>query len=274
MDQRIPIILHPLLQEYLGRLKQEMPGQIVAFYLEGSIALGEFNPRLSDIDFIAVLNGKITTEEFLNILRIHKALEKQYPAWKMSGMYFQVQDIGCQGPTKQPFSAYRDGRLKWANRFDLGLVTWWILKNHGVTVFGMPPQFLNITVNMEDLIRLQRENLNTYWASWTTRPGRVLTLASDWGIQWTVLGVLREFYTIHEQQVTSKMRAGEYALSCLPGRWHPLIREAMAIRQPPKPSYYPSRIQRAFDAFHFVKSVIQDCNNFPAPDKTQTIYKG
>jgi hypothetical protein len=213
MDPRVPLMLHPLLQGYTDRIMQEMPGRLAALYLEGSIALGEFNPRFSDIDFIAIGNGRVSAEEFISILKVHKDLEKQYPASKMSGMYFQFQDLGCQDQTKEPFLTYHYGRLNWMDRFDLGLVTWWILKNHGIAVFGLPSKSLDITVNIEDLIRLQHENLNTYWAGWTTRPRRLLTLASDWGVQWTVLGVLREFYTIHEHQITSKIRAGEYQYS-------------------------------------------------------------
>jgi hypothetical protein len=273
MDLRIPTILHPLLQEHTDSIKQDMPGQVAAVYLEGSIALGEFNPRWSDIDFITVLNGRATTDEFRKILRIHRKAESQYPSWKMSGMYSQVQDLGCQNGPKEPFPTYHDGKLNWTDRFELGLVTWWILKNHGIALFGLPPLSLDITVNMEDLIQLQQKNLNTYWATWKTRPGRIGTLTTNWGVQWTVLGVLRQFYTIHEQQITSKIGAGEYALSCLPECWHLIIREAIAIGQTPNLSYYWSRIKRAFDAIHFLKTMIQSCNDFLAPVQKRTVYK-
>jgi hypothetical protein len=152
--------------------------------------------------------------------------------------------------------------LKQADRFELSSVTWWILKNHGIGVFGPPLQALNINVNLDQMIRVQCKNLNTYWASWTTRPGRILALLSDWGVQWTVLGVLRQFYTIHEHRITSKIKAGECALTCFPMPWHPLIREAIALRQTLSLTHYPSRIKRAYDALYFIRYVIQVCNDF------------
>ena len=50
MNERIPPILHPLLQDYSRRVNQELPGFVNAFYLVGSLALDEFNPRLSDME--------------------------------------------------------------------------------------------------------------------------------------------------------------------------------------------------------------------------------
>lgn len=85
MDQRIPPILHPILQDYTQRTEQEVPGQIAALYLEGSIALDSFNPRLSDIDFIAILGSKATSNDFKKILRIHKAIDRN------------TQDGNCPG---------------------------------------------------------------------------------------------------------------------------------------------------------------------------------
>lgn len=53
-DQRIPNVLHPLLQSFTRQAEQEIPGRITAFYLEGYITLDAFCLRMSDIDFIAV----------------------------------------------------------------------------------------------------------------------------------------------------------------------------------------------------------------------------
>jgi hypothetical protein len=261
MDQRIPQVLDPLLLKYTDTVVQQMPGRVTAFYLEGSIALGDFNPRLSDIDFVSVLNSPATSTDRETIQKIHRDLERKYP-WKMSGMYFQPGDIGCLEKTKEPFLVFHDGKLKTSNRFELSSVTWWILKYHGIAVFGAPPESLNLEMDMEHLIQVQQENLNTYWASWTKRPSRMLSLASDWWLQWTVLGVVRQFHTIHKRRITSKVKAGEYACSYLPENWHPIIREAMALRENPKRRIYQSRIRRAIDAFQLIKYVIRSCNEF------------
>jgi len=261
MDQRIPVVIQPLLQEYIYRLGVEMPGRISACYLVGSIALGAFNPRLSDIDFVAVLEGRAAQAEFAKILNVHKQLEIQHPQWKIEGLYFQAGDLGCADDVLQPYLSYHDGRLKWSERFVLSSVTWWILKQRGIALFGPPPETLAITVGMDDLVRKQRENLNSYWAGWTKRPGRRLALLSDWGVEWSVLGVLRLFYTIREHDITSKTGAGEYALRHVPERWHAIIQEALALREGTGESFYRSKLKRANEAASFLRYVIRTCND-------------
>jgi hypothetical protein len=262
VDSRIPTILQPLFQEFTNRIDQEMPGRISAFYLEGSIALDGFNPRLSDVDFVAVLNSQVTTCEVKKIRSLHESMEHKYPQWKLSGRYFQHSDLGCLNEAIQPHLNYHDGKLMWSSRFNLSEITWWILKNHGIAVFGPPPQSLNYTVDMDNLVQNQLENMNTYWASYTTRLDGLLALLTDWGIQWTVLGVLRQYYTIHERQIICKIKAGESALVSYPDRWHRIIQEAIALRENPRRSLYRSRIKRAENAHRFLKYTIRTCNDY------------
>lgn len=78
---------------------------------------------------------------------------------------------------------------------DLNSVTWWILKNRGIALIGSDPKELAFTVDWDLLITRMVENLNTYWASWTKNPTKMAYLLTDNGIQWAVLGILRQFYT-------------------------------------------------------------------------------
>jgi hypothetical protein len=108
-----------------------------------------------------------------------------------------------------------------------------------------------------------RHNPNTYWKNFSCKPGRMAWLLTDFGIQWAVLGVLRQYYTFREQDISSKTGAGEYALKYLPTRWHRLIREAIHIREHTGVSVYPSRILRAVEAWAFLRYVIRSCNSLP-----------
>lgn len=260
MDSRIPVLLQPLIRDYNGLLDRRAPGLVTGLYLVGSIALDGFNSRLSDIDFVAVLSRPATRAEFEKLMEIHRAVEQQYPKWKLEGDYFQVVDLGCPDREIGAFLHYHDGKLEWRRQNVLGPVTWWILKNQGIAVFGQAPQAAGLVVDMDSLLAGQVENLNSYWASWTRRPGRLAALFSDWGVQWTVLGVLRQFYTLREQRITSKVGAGEYALAHLPERWGQIIREAMVLRENPRQSQYHSKIGRAVETYTFLRYIIRICN--------------
>ncbi len=260
MNQRIPELIRPTLQEYLSLVDHQIPDLMKAFYVEGSIALGGFNQQFSDIDFVALLSRPPTRTEFAALRNIHKVIGKKYPRWKMSGSYLQSDDLGCGNNRIEANSCY-EGRLRPQGQFDWNWVAGWILKNHGIAIIGPEPQALPVTIDWNQLIQRMSENLNSYWAGWTRRPDAIIRMTFDWGIQWAVLGILRQFYSFRENTITTKTKAGEYALTCVPNRWHGLIQDALDIRARTRASAYRVNILRTMEAVRFLKFVIQICNS-------------
>lgn len=260
MSQKIPAPIQPALQAYLSLMNERLPGLVNGFYLEGSIALGGFNERFSDIDFVTTLNRQATPIEIDTLRGIHKVIEERHPQWKMAGSYILSVDLGCWESKAEPNLYYHEGVLRPDGCFELQSVEGWILKNHGIVLIGPEPRDLPFTVEWDLLITRMRENLNTYWVSWTRRPDRLAALLSDWGIQWAVLGVLRQFYSFREESITTKSKAGKYALTCVPSRWRQLIQEALNIREGETTSAYRFRVGRGIEAIRFLKYIIQTCN--------------
>ncbi|MHC5916480.1 MAG: hypothetical protein ACYTXE_37115 [Nostoc sp.] len=91
-----------------------------------------------------------------------------------------------------------------------------MLKHRGICLIGLPPENLAFTVDWNLLQRKMKENLNSYWVSWTRSPSKLAYLLTDSGIEWAVLGVLRLFYVLREHEILWKTEAGRYALVYLP----------------------------------------------------------
>ncbi len=142
---------------------------------------------------------------------------------------------------------------------DINAVTWWVLKHRGIAVLGPSPQHFAIEIDWDDLLAKMHHNLNTYWPRFTSNPRRMAWLLDDYGIQWAVLGVLRQFYTFRERAITSKTAAGTYSLAHTPCRWHQLIKEAINIRMGTHASLYRFRIVRAIEARAFLQLIIAAC---------------
>ncbi len=263
---RVPEAVKPVLQNFIFLISQQLPGLMKVFYLEGSIALGEFNDLFSDIDFVVIFERRATQVETKRLRHIHQAVEKAYPQWNMSGSYLPWGDLNNSGNEVNPILHFHDGILRLDGHFEFNSVEGWILKNHGVVLFGLDPQKLSFVVDWPLLIEAMKENLNSYWASWAKRPSRIVVMLSDWGIQWAVLGILRQFYSFRENTITTKVKAGEYALSCLPDRWHLLILEAIGIRNGQRRSRYRSKTRRMIEAIKFLKFVIAICNTASVED--------
>jgi aminoglycoside adenylyltransferase-like protein/nucleotidyltransferase-like protein len=257
MDPRLPTALIPIVEHYLSSLDQHLPNFLRGFYTVGSIALDEFNPHFSDIDFVAVIDHRVTHEEQEWLSQIHKDIERQYSRWKFSGMYLLKDEVGKYAGEVDTLLGFHDGVLRLHHNSELNPVTWWILKNHGIPILGPPPRELPIIVDSQRLVSWTHENMKTYWKSWTRQPGRLIVLFSDWGIQWAVLGILRQFYTIRENKITAKQRAGQYALSVVPERWHRLINEALRIRTKAAGALYPLGLMRIVDTIDFLNYIIQ-----------------
>jgi hypothetical protein len=201
-------LIKPLLEAYIAALEIELPGLMAGFYLHGSITLGAFHPSFSDIDFITVVSRRCTEDDVRHLTTIHETIAKNFPQWPLQGSYLQANDLGKFEDEIEPHPCYSDGRLNPKAHHDINSITWWTLKNRGVTLVGAAPNF---SVDWDLLVARMLENLNTYWVRFTQRPGRMLWLLSDDGIQWAVLGVLRQFYTFQEGDITSKIGSGEYA---------------------------------------------------------------
>lgn len=263
MDTRIPAPIRDLLTDYLQSLATELPGLVDGLYLHGSVALNAFNKDLSDIDFVAFLTRRATAADLDRLRAIHQSMKTKYPRWMLEGTYLQWDDLGRLEDSVAPSPIYHDGKLEANGNFDVNSVTWWVLKYRGIGLIGPLPHELPLEVDWDLLVSKMRENLNSYWASYIRKPQRIAWLLTDYGIQWTVLGVLRQYYTFVAHDITSKSGAGEYALDQLPAQWHRLIREAIRIRQRKPPSLYHSKLKRAAEAYNFLHYIINYCNSLP-----------
>src|SRR5262249_3461720 len=159
---------------------------------------------------------------------IHQIIARLYSRWLLEVSYVQASDLGQPESAVKPHPTYHDNVLEPAGNFDTSLVTWWLLKNKGITLKGTEAGRLLFSADWKTVLSYMRQNINSYWASFTTHPPRVAYLMMDEGVSWVVLGVLRQYYSFRENNVTSKVGAGEYALKRLPTQWHGLIQDALA----------------------------------------------
>lgn len=261
MQHNIPEIIQPLLTDYLTAIERDLPGFVSACYLHGSIALGAFNEHVSDVDFITVISRRCTRDDLLRLADIHQQLELAYPRWPLQGSYLQWSDLGQSARGILPAPYYSDGVLHPAGHHDINPVTWWLVKNRGVALAGRESQALDFSVDWAMLIDYMHKNLNSYWKSFTREPSRIAWLLSDYGVQWTVLGVLRQYYTVRERDITSKNSAGDYALTHIPEKWHRIVHESLNIRNQAHQSFYQSRLVRAVEAYRFLKFIIDESNS-------------
>jgi hypothetical protein len=263
MSTAIPQPVQLVLDDYMSLINEALPGLLAGLYLHGSVALGAFNPGLSDIDFISITSRRCTAADIESLRAVHHTVSQRYRHAQLEGSYLQWHDLGRFEDTMPPHPHIHDGIVRASGYHDINAVTWWILKHRGIAVYGPPPDQLGIQVDWDDLVAKMHHNLNSYWARFTSDPRRMAWLLADYGIQWAVLGVLRQFYAFREGAITSKQGAGIYGLEHTPRQWHQLIREAIDIRAGIGRSSYRRRIVRAIAARAFLQLIIAACKADP-----------
>lgn len=268
--------VHAVMGSLCSELEARLPGMVEAVYLYGSAALGAYIEGSSDIDFIAVVNRPPSAGDIAEIGKAHEALEHTAPGVDIMGTYMRRVQLGQPFDPASPCPTYFNKQLHTdGTGADVNPVTWFILKHHGIQVYGQPHP-LALDVPADALAAYVIANMNDYWAGWIDRLSEqsrrfeaessglpvpeTLREQLDKAVEWSVLGMLRQWFTIRENGVTSKVGAGLYGLERLPEFWHPLIREAIAVKGLLPERHYESQPERLRDLVQLLEWIRSDSN--------------
>lgn len=211
--------------------------------------------------------------------KLHQEIEKTHTI-AMDGCYLLQEDVGKQETvtkTKQRFY-YNDGKMVKSDHIT-NPIMWWILKNKGLSIIGPELTSFHFAVDDQILRDYVIDNMNTYWLHRIQKNENMIVAAHlipsnmvDMEIEWSIMGMLRQFYTLKECDITSKIDASEYALQHMPERWHPIIKEALHIRKGETIRHYPSKKQRMNDGIKCMKYIWNECNSIYQKNRINMKY--
>jgi hypothetical protein len=260
--RQLPGQVQRLVSRYLRIVDTALPGLVGGLYVVGSTALGDFQPAVSDADFVAVTREPVTGPQCQALASVHAEVAAETGLPALEGPYVTLSDLAAspQEPPDGPF--HHDGALTVGHEGRTP-VEWLILARYGLTVRGPEPAAVPITVDPAELTAWTVRNLDRYWAPWADRSQDPETqtaqvMLTDWGVAWAVLGVSRLHYAVVTNDITSKTGAGRHALATFPDRWQGIITEALRCRPAPlrRPDSLDSAIARRAEATEFVTFAI------------------
>ena len=269
----LPALVQRVAAGYLAGVDRVLPGRLEGFYLVGSVALGAFRPRRSDIDFVGVMRDSNPAQ-----VRLLKSMNRRgsalsvwwtlragigrWPPAGFNGVFVTWKDLASSPCRISPIASQRAGRFFVGSGFDVNPVTWRVLGQDGIALRGPDPTGLSVYRDERELRQWVATNLSTYWARWSDLVrGRSWTAAKGLlrrGTVWGVLGAPRLHATLATGEILSKEQAGVYAMDLF-ADWRPLILDALAYwRGQPRSLMYQSRCQRREAAADFVAAVVAD----------------
>lgn len=260
MNRKLPEIANTIISEYLTLFDRLLPAVMKGFYIYGSAATDDFQAERSDIDFITIIKSGLSYEQIDKLQLIHSLIQLKYKKPELNGFYITSDQLGLPKGKIKPVTYFYEGKVHDRGHFELNLVTWYQLKNSSVSIRGIPANELDFTVNWGDLIAEMKYNMNTYWIEWIRKSSRLFSydsilLLSPHRIEWGVLGVVRQFYSFSEGGIASKTKAGKWALTKVPGKYHKILQEALNIHSGGK-TVYLSRFKRRKDTLEFMNYIL------------------
>ncbi len=220
----MPSVLEPITGPFIDDLQGMLGPQLVAVYLYGSAITGGFEPDLSDLDLVVVIESDARLLDLSRIEVLHDRLAARHPDWT------DRLDIAYVGrPTLATFrsggtvaSVSHEDALQLYDDADGWLQTWYLVRHADTALLGppvadvIPPierrEFVNAVARDTDRIvrRLATEQ----------RPGLVA---------YTILTLCRVLRALHDGAMTSKQEAAAWVSDRMPDA-RPAIDEALAVR--------------------------------------------
>ncbi|WP_121254172.1 nucleotidyltransferase domain-containing protein [Nocardioides ferulae] len=138
-------------------------GWVRDLWVAGSLATGDHLPGVSDLDLVAVVDGRVDTARIRAVAELHRDLDSGPALGAALGCAYveehRLLDVELRHPT------WTHGRLV---ERPLSQITRAELVRHGFAVFGRPPVALLPPVTGDDVRRAARAELAGYW-SWAVR---------------------------------------------------------------------------------------------------------
>jgi hypothetical protein len=225
--------VNELLLVLLARVQSVLGRKLVGFYLFGSLSLGDFDPESSDVDFLVATTEDLSEKELALLKEMHAGIAAsglRY-ARRLEGSYIPLAALRRYDPDNASHPTIgADWEFGIARHGSNWVLERFIVREHGVTVWGPPPGTLIDPILPRDLRKAVCEQLTGFWREQVEGPGEPEWLRPRDYQAFAVLTMCRALYTLHEGTVASKPDAAVWAQRKLEPEWQPLIERALAWR--------------------------------------------
>lgn len=217
----IPVV-EEVLCELRLRLHRGFGEDLVGLYLYGSLVLGDFDPDRSDIDLIAAVTSAVGERELSTLETLHAEFARSYPAWddRVEVAYVPTSGLRTFKTHSSTLAIISPGEplhLKEIGRE--GLIHYYLVREHGITLIGPPPQTLIDEISLDEF----RDAVRAYLARWR----KPMAPSGTRGPQrYVVLTMCRGLYGLSHGRQASKKQAALWAQNEFP-EWAAIIERVL-----------------------------------------------
>lgn len=239
---------------WLDLIDASSPGLVTGLHLRGGLGFGEYVEGVSDVDIVAVLSRRPSYDDVAALEAAHADLAAQIPTPPLDGFHVTAEDLAADPDDCPDLPCALHGWFEPADRYDVTPVGWHELALHSIPIRGeLPP----IWTDLDRLKEFTRKTLRTEWAEIAASLRKFPAESGGDEAMWHVLAAARMHHLLVTGEMTSKSAAGRWGLAQLDARWHPLLREALRLRESSSPtSEYADTAVRGADVAAFTAYVV------------------
>lgn len=226
------IIMCPSVNEVLAYWTENVQialGQnLIGLYLFGSLTYGDFVPKRSDIDLMAVVKEPLSSVELGKIKQLHLDIEEKFPAWKgrVECSYLPKKLMNEVLPPRQTRPYF--GGSTWYDEADYGnewIINQYFLYHNSIALVG--PEYRSLMAAPPDIREAQKASIRDLLREWEPKIYDSEWLENSHYQSYLVLNLCRILYTVHNAKLGSKKVAAEWVKETF-AKWRELIEEAEA----------------------------------------------
>lgn len=219
------------LSELQNGLETIMDGKILGIYVHGSLALGGFNPKRSDVDLVVVVRDILSSRMKKELAHCFLKISKQPYPLEISILAAQ-QLTPWQFPTPYEFhfSEY------WRDRYELELAEG-TERYLNLAEKTDPDLAAHLTIVRHCGIRLSGQEVERVIPE-VPKKDYLASLLGDYeaclqhileGPVYCILNLIRVYWYLKEGRIASKKEAGAWGAEVLPEVYHALIYQAVHL---------------------------------------------
>lgn len=219
---------HPIVAALRDSIVETTGEELAGLYLYGSLATGDFEPHVSDIDLIAVLAGVPDEPLVVRLREMHDRLVRANPDWddRIEVDYISAQGLaGCRERTTRIARISPGEPLHLLDADRDFLLDWSPAREDAIALIGPPIEAVIPKIPEAEYL----EQVRSYLAGLSDRLGE--DAPAGWR-SYAVLTMCRGWYALRSGERLSKRHAAHRARSEFP-RWAPTIDRALACRDAP-----------------------------------------
>lgn len=219
--------VNKLINEILSHQKRILGDKMVGLYLYGSLAQGDFNESISDIDLLCAITSGLDKNEFDMLLQMHKDLEMRNKEWidRIEVQYLSLSGLQTFKTQSTPMASISPGEpFHEVSAGSDWLINWYMVSKNGITVFGLKPELILPPITNEEFVDTVKNQINTW-------PERITHISKQKGTQaYAILTLSRAYYSVKHKEQVSKIKAAKWMMKQFP-TYSSLIQQALEYRQ-------------------------------------------